>query len=69
LAPADHCVKQKITSANNAYDNRPACQAGSAAILCRRGDNNLPFSTSREPNKAEDNEFVLLRVDEFLKAR
>ena len=32
-------------------------------------DNNLPFSTSREPNKADDNEFVLLRVDEFLKAR
>jgi hypothetical protein len=32
-------------------------------------DNNLPFSTSREPNKADDNEFVLLRVEEFLKAR
>jgi hypothetical protein len=32
-------------------------------------DNNLPFSSSREPNKADDNEFVLLRVDEFLKAR
>jgi hypothetical protein len=31
-------------------------------------DNNLPFSTSREPNKADDNEFVLLRAD-FLKAR
>ena len=32
-------------------------------------ENNLPFSTSREPNKADDNEFVLLRVEEFLKAR
>lgn len=32
-------------------------------------DNNLPFSTSREPNKADDNEFVLLNVAEFLKAR
>lgn len=31
-------------------------------------DNNLPFSTSREPNKADDNEFVLLDVAEFLKA-
>jgi hypothetical protein len=32
-------------------------------------DNNLPFSTSRDPNKADDNEFVLLRVSEFLKAK
>ena len=32
-------------------------------------DNNLPFSTSREPNKADDNEFVLLEVADFLKAR
>ncbi|WP_375461423.1 esterase-like activity of phytase family protein [uncultured Enterovirga sp.] len=32
-------------------------------------DNNLPFSSSREPNKADDNEFVLLAVPEFLKAR
>lgn len=32
-------------------------------------DNNLPFSSSREPNKADDNEFVLLRVEELLKAR
>jgi hypothetical protein len=32
-------------------------------------DNNLPFSTSRDPNKADDNEFVLLRVEDFLKAR
>ncbi len=32
-------------------------------------DNNLPFSSSREPNKADDNEFVLLSVPELLKAR
>ena len=32
-------------------------------------DNNLPFSTSREPNKADDNEFVLLEVGDFLKAK
>jgi hypothetical protein len=31
-------------------------------------DNNLPFSSSREPNKADDNELVLLEVGEFLKA-
>lgn len=32
-------------------------------------DNNLPFSSSREPNKADDNEFVLLRVTELLRAK
>jgi hypothetical protein len=32
-------------------------------------DNNLPFSSSREPNKADDNEFVLLRVPQLLQAR
>ncbi|MFP5325728.1 MAG: glycerophosphodiester phosphodiesterase, partial [Gammaproteobacteria bacterium] len=32
-------------------------------------DNNLPFSSSREPNKADDNELVLLDVSEFLQAR
>jgi len=32
-------------------------------------DNNLPFSTSRDPNRADDNEFVLLRVTDFLKAK
>ena len=31
-------------------------------------DNNLPFSSSREPNKADDNELVLLEVAAFLKA-
>ncbi|MES2189153.1 MAG: esterase-like activity of phytase family protein [Pseudomonadota bacterium] len=31
-------------------------------------DNNLPFSSSREPNKADDNEMVLLEVGELLKA-
>ncbi|MDF3883198.1 esterase-like activity of phytase family protein [Cupriavidus basilensis] len=32
-------------------------------------DNNLPFSSSREPDKADDNELVLLEVGEFLKAK
>jgi hypothetical protein len=32
-------------------------------------DNNLPFSTSRDPNKADDNEMVLLEVEAFLKAK
>ncbi|WP_246504822.1 esterase-like activity of phytase family protein [Microvirga antarctica] len=32
-------------------------------------DNNLPFSSSREPNKQDDNEFVLLEVTDFLNAR
>ena len=32
-------------------------------------DNNLPFSSSRNPNKADDNELVLLEVEAFLKAK
>jgi len=32
-------------------------------------DNNLPFSSSREPNQADDNEFVLLDVADLLNAR
>jgi hypothetical protein len=32
-------------------------------------DNNLPFSSSREPNQADDNEMVLLDVEALLKAR
>ncbi len=32
-------------------------------------DNNFPFSTSREPNKADDNEFILLNVKDFLEAK
>ncbi|MBI2727220.1 MAG: esterase-like activity of phytase family protein [Polaromonas sp.] len=32
-------------------------------------DNNLPFSSSREPNKADDNEMVLLEVGDLLKAK
>ncbi|MEN9658401.1 MAG: hypothetical protein RL571_1866 [Pseudomonadota bacterium] len=31
-------------------------------------DNNLPFSSGREPNKADDNELVLLEVADFLNA-
>ena len=32
-------------------------------------DNNLPFSSSRDPNKADDSEFVLLEVGDFLQAK
>lgn len=32
-------------------------------------DNNLPFSSSREPNAADDNELVLLEVEALLKAK
>lgn len=32
-------------------------------------DNNLPFSSSRDPNRADDNELILLEVGDFLKAR
>ena len=32
-------------------------------------DNNLPFSSSREPNRADDNELILLEVKDFLQAR
>lgn len=32
-------------------------------------DNNLPFTASREPNKADDNEMMLLEVSDLLKAK
>ena len=32
-------------------------------------DNNLPFSSSRDPNRADDNELILLEVGEFLRAK
>jgi hypothetical protein len=32
-------------------------------------DNNLPFSSSRDPQRADDNEFILLEVEALLKAR
>ncbi|KAF1021412.1 MAG: hypothetical protein GAK30_01897 [Paracidovorax wautersii] len=32
-------------------------------------DNNLPFSSSREPNRADDNELILLDVGELMQAR
>ena len=32
-------------------------------------DNNLPFSSSREPNQADDNELILLEVGAFLAAK
>jgi hypothetical protein len=32
-------------------------------------DNNLPYSAGRKPNQQDDNEFILLRVSELLRAR
>lgn len=32
-------------------------------------DNNLPFSSSRDPNRADDNEFILLEAEALLQAR
>ncbi len=32
-------------------------------------DNNFPFSSSREPNRQDDNELVLLRVEQLLNSR
>lgn len=32
-------------------------------------DNNLPFSSSRDPNRADDNELILLEVESLLNAR
>jgi len=32
-------------------------------------DNNLPYSSSRDPNKADDNELILLEVEAFLAAK
>lgn len=32
-------------------------------------DNNFPFSSSRKPNRQDDNEFVLLRTPELLRSR
>lgn len=32
-------------------------------------DNNLPYSAARQPNLQDDNEFILLKVPELLKAR
>ena len=32
-------------------------------------DNNLPYSAARQPNRQDDNEFILLHVPELLKAR
>jgi len=32
-------------------------------------DNNLPFSSSREPNKADDNELIILNVGSFLTSK
>ncbi|RXT50253.1 hypothetical protein B6S44_23115 [Bosea sp. Tri-44] len=38
-------------------------------IIVVGNDNNLPFSSSRDPKKADDNELVLLQVKELLTAK
>jgi hypothetical protein len=38
-------------------------------IVVESNDSNLPFSSSRESNKADDNEMVLLEVERLLKAK
>jgi hypothetical protein len=38
-------------------------------IIIVGNDNNLPFSAGRQPNKADDNEFVLLEVKDLLAAK
>ena len=40
-----------------------------AGIIIVGNDNNLPFSSSRDPKKADDNELVLLQVKELLAAK
>lgn len=40
-----------------------------AGLIVVGNDNNLPFSAGREPNKADDNEFVLLEVKDLLAAK
>jgi hypothetical protein len=46
-----------------------ACPTVDGEHIVVGNDNNLPFSSSREPNRADDNEFVLLRVPQMLQAR
>ena len=38
-------------------------------VIVVGNDNNLPFSSSRDPKKADDNELVLLQVKELLAAK
>jgi hypothetical protein len=41
----------------------------SATQIIVANDNNFPYSAGREPQKQDDNEFVLLDVTEFLQAK
>jgi hypothetical protein len=41
----------------------------SATQIIVANDNNFPYSAGREPQKQDDNEFVLLEVADFLKAK
>lgn len=39
------------------------------AHIVVENDNNFPYSSSREPNKTDDNEFILLEVKDFLRSK
>ncbi|MET0605994.1 MAG: esterase-like activity of phytase family protein, partial [Beijerinckiaceae bacterium] len=40
-----------------------------SGVIVVGNDNNLPFSSSRDPNKADDNELILLSVKDFIDAQ
>ena len=40
-----------------------------SGVIIVGNDNNLPFSSSRNPNKADDNELILLSVKELIDAQ
>lgn len=66
-----------MVSASTAVTAEPtkfqATLAGHAVLNATQiivaNDNNFPFSAGREPQKQDDNEFILLDVAEFLRAR
>jgi hypothetical protein len=73
LAIADPDKKSRVSLSNGRFqmpfftiENVDVVDADHIVV---GNDNNLPFSSSRDPNKADDNELVLLRVPELLRAR
>lgn len=71
IADPDHLARQPLTGGVLAFpfftiENVDIVDAQHIVV---GNDNNLPFSSSRQPNQADDNELVLLEVADFLKAR
>ncbi|MBS1229452.1 MAG: hypothetical protein H6R17_2729 [Proteobacteria bacterium] len=71
IADPDHLARKPLTGGALAFpfftiENVDVVDAQHIVV---GNDNNLPFSSSREPNQADDNELVLLEVADFLKAR